>query len=145
MSLASYVPPRADVTMAGKGNPLTVSVRGLNLDDISLLVATHIDEFRAVAELWEGASAEIFASIQKDNFIVKLVTQVPSMAATVISLAADEPDSRETVRTLPIAFQVKLLLEIVRLTLEDAGGPKGFAALLKTMMDQQPPAATALN
>ena len=116
--------------MNSTANPLTVSVRGLNLADIGLLVGGHMEEFRRLADIWEGASQEIWANIQKDNFIVKLVTEVPSMAATVIALACDEPENRVVATTLPLAFQVKVIIEIMRLTLEDAGGPKEFAALV---------------
>jgi hypothetical protein len=136
MSLALYVPPRVNVTMNAGENPLTVSVRGLNLIDIAVLVADHLEEFRALAKIWTDAQQEIFASVQQDNFILNLITQTPTIAAMVIALATDEKDSVLQAASLPIAFQVRVLLEIIRLTLEDAGGPKGFAALMLTTIRQ---------
>lgn len=142
MPLRDFIAPRATITHKDEA---LLTVRGLNLSDLASLVQTHLDDLRYIASLYETAKDEIFSTMLKDNFIVRLVAEVPSIAHTLIALGADEPNAVDVVKSLPLAIQMKALTEIARLTLEDVGGPKGFAALLTTLMGKELPSRGAAN
>lgn len=131
--LADFTPER--VPVMHKGKPL-MEVRGLNLEDISSLVARHMNDLRQLAGMYDEAKEEIFSTMMRDGFMLRVVMEVPTVASTIIALAADAPDSTEQIRTLPLAIQLLAMSEITRLTLEDVGGPKGLTALIRTLMQK---------
>lgn len=140
MPLSDFTPERVKVEYKGR---LLASVRGLCLDDLSLLVRGHLDTLRHLYRRSQG-EGDMFTRLNQDGFLLRLLTEAPGIAVEVISLASDEPDSTAQVRMLPIPLQVKLLQTIIRLTFEDVGGPKAFVALIGSMIGEQPNPAGAV-
>lgn len=133
MALADFTPERVQVNYKGKA---LVSVRGLSLEDISILVRAHLDDLQRLFKLASEAGDDLFSRLNQDGFLVRLVTQAPLLASTTLALAADEPGGAEAAARLPMPLQVKTLGEIMRLTFEDVGGPKAFVALIAKMIGQ---------
>jgi len=120
MPLADYQPERVKIDY--KGRPLA-EVRGLNLEDISVLVRSHLTELQVLYARFQNTALDTEALIQ-------IISEAPGIAARVIALASDEPEGVAAARKFSLPLQVKMLAEIVRLTFEDVGGPKAFVALV---------------
>lgn len=131
MSLADYTPER--VTIEHKGQAL-VSVRGLCLDDVGILVRAHLHVLNSLADLSKRGDIAMFGG---DKFILDVVTLAPNVAFDIIALAADEPEYTAQARKLPVGLQVKILQEVLRLTLEDVGGPLALMTLLQGLAREQ--------
>lgn len=127
MELRDFEPERVAVRHKGE---VLLTVRGLNLSDISELVKLHLADLRHLSNLWQDAREEIFATVMQDGFLVRLVSEVPSVAASMLALGSDHPGEDDLVAKLPLGFQIAAIKEILRMTLEDVGGPKGVAALI---------------
>jgi hypothetical protein len=142
MSLADYTPERVTISLRNK--PL-MEVRGLSLEDVSVLIRQHLPDLEKLYDLAQagGQVAPVLRRFSEDGFLLKTVTEVPNLAARVISLAADEPGSDHLAKLLPIATQIMALQAIVRLTFEDIGGPKGFLVLLENVTGRPLPAMLA--
>ncbi len=132
MAIRDYTPPTEEIMHAGK--PL-MKVRGLSLEDVSRLIRDHMDDINHLVELQQGAKSEIFSRLQTDGFLLKLMTDAPIVLVQAIAAAADERDeeSLRAIHSMPISLQIVAMRAIVRLTLEDIGGPKGLAALWKNL------------
>lgn len=129
MALADYQPERATVVYKGK---VLVVVRGLCLDDISVLVRAHMTEIRVLYARYQGGGLD-------PEMIAGIITEAPGIAAHLIALASDEPEATDTARKLPAPLQVQAVIEILRLTFEDVGGPKAFVALVAQLVDVETP------
>lgn len=124
MSLALFEPEWAEVH-DGKGR-LLAKVRGLNTTDLSILVRAHGPALRQIYEdSQQGDSA--LADIAKTAGIV--MVQEPVVAFTIIALASDEPEKIADVGKWPAPLVIKVLIEVLRLTVEDIGGPLALADL----------------
>jgi hypothetical protein len=138
MALRDYTPPRT--VIRDRGSPL-MEVRGLNLDDISVLLARYTDDVRQMYELLKGSDqAQMVAVMASADFLPRVIVEVPSLAYSIIAAGADAGDEeRAVIPKLSLAIQVESLTEIMRLTLEDLGGPNGVAALIRKMVRKQLP------
>ena len=136
MDLRDFTPERVAVTHKGEA---LLHVRGLNLDDVSQLVQAHLADLRHLSDLWAGAREEIFATVMQDGFLLRLIAEVPSVAGSVLALGSDNPGQQALVLKLPLGFQVRAITEIMRMTLEDVGGPKGLVALIRGAMRKADP------
>lgn len=129
MALADYQPERVDIQF--KGGPL--SVRGLSLDDVSVLVKHHLTDLDQLLELYSKNVDPQLAVMATAQYAVTLVREAPALVANFIALAADEPEQADKARRLPIPVQVECIKEIGRLTFEEAGGAKKFFESLKEL------------
>lgn len=136
MSLKNYTAPRKDIPL---GNGESVSVRGLNLEDISFLVQVHHADVDRLVETFRGrlqgaasggqvdpAKVEQAIRDNSSGMLVNFVQHFPLLVANVIALAADEPNAWENATKLPIPVQTEAVVEIARLTFEDYNGFKKF-------------------
>ena len=117
--LSQVIIPVEDVPISD-GQSLTV--RGLAYEDFNLIYAKHAGMSEKIAQLFlKGKEGEIppFEEIVK-----KLVTEFPEMAAEVISIGCDEPESVGVARKLPAVVQTRSLLAILRLTLHSTAEVK---------------------
>lgn len=136
MPLSDYIPETFDVIYKGK---TLVTVRGLNLEDLGVLARNHIPELREMYRRFDPASTgSNFLSSDIDAMIFSLIAEAPGTAAKMIAIASDEPGSVEQAKRLPAPLQLKILIEVARLTVEDVGGPLAFGALLRQLMQRQP-------
>ena len=140
MALADFEPTK--VVIEHNGKPL-VSVRGLCLDDISILVRAHLI---VLNKLVEQAKSNVQGGVfgVNDLFMLELMGKAPDVAWDIIALAADEPEYGDTARKMPASLQIKILSEVMRLTMEDIGGPKALVALVAGMVNQNQPLAGVL-
>lgn len=130
MALANFVLQRVEVK---HGDTVVCAVRGLALDDISLLVRSHLDALNTLFDLAVNSTNEFGTSA----FFMQMATSAPNVAFDAIALAADEPDYTLEARKMPLGLQIRLLQEIARLTFEDVGGPLALVNLVKQMLGDQ--------
>lgn len=130
MSLRNYSPPRQDIAAGA----LTFAVRGLNVTDLAVLIEAHAPVLVATYKTFESALKETEsdgAAISRS--VMTFMHQFPYVAADIIAMAADEPDSVNNVRALPFPVQVAALSATLRLTFEAGGGVGNFVAMLREL------------
>jgi hypothetical protein len=137
MLLKDFVIPRARITLPGpkvEGEKPFFEVRGITLDDMTFLVNQHLEPITRALKLYQESREDILKTGNLSGFIMTLARDFPTLAAEVISAAADSLDdaTREVAKQLPLATQIHALSEITRLTLEDAGGLKNLLAEMQT-------------
>lgn len=148
MALSDYTVPRKQVDLGG-GN--FIEVRGLGMEDVSFLVSVHSDDMDAVVEMFRPKTsgqitpeAIVKKAQEDDGMIAGLLQSFPLLAANIIAVACDEPDQLSNARRLPLPKQTEALIEIARLTFEDAEGFKKFVgnvtAVLRSASVKAPPA-----
>lgn len=125
MALADYEPER--VVIEQKGKPL-ISVRGLNFNDTSVLIRNNLDDLRTILSAYRDRKS--LPDFDINGMVVRLLTDMPLLAAKMIALASDEPNSEAAALRLPMPLQIDIISEIARLTFEDVGGPLAFLGRL---------------
>lgn len=136
MALADYSPER--VAIGFKGG--SFQVRGLSLDDVSVLMKDHLADLDELLVLYSRNVDPQMTVAATAQYAVTLVREAPSLVANVIALASDEPDAIDNARRLPLPTQVDALKAIGQLTFEEAGGAKKFFESLKELvMRVRPP------
>lgn len=138
MPLAEYTPETREIPFGkekeGKRNSLTV--RALSLNDITPMISSRMGDLEQLYSIFKGAKAAIYATHNVSSLLVMVVTKLPDLASEVISVACDEPGNKAQAARLPIAVQVAALSEIMKLTLEDAGGLKNLYGMLTNLTDE---------
>ena len=117
MSWTDYAAPTADIPLGGDA---TGRVRGLNLDDISILVTDHLPAITKAVTLYAASKGDVYTKTNIHAFVIQVASEFPTLLSEVISLAADEPALKG--RKIAMGVQIAALTEIVRLTLEELGG-----------------------
>lgn len=147
MALSNYQIPRTKVDLDPENS---ISVRGLNLEDISFLVQVHKNDVDNVVAMFQGKlgkdkTPEGISKAVQDNgdaMLVELIQKFPMLIANVISVAADEPEAWETASKLPMPVQVEAVLAITKRTFNDVDGFKKFvgnvSAVLQSVATQSP-------
>lgn len=130
--LASYTQETAEVSVKG----VSFAVRGLGLDDVSLLVRAHFDALENLFALYQSATAGPEAGDPGARLILSFVQDAPALCAQIIAIAADEPDRADVIRKMPFPVLVDALLKIGRLTFEDVGGPANFMQALVGLLER---------
>lgn len=147
MALSDYTAPRKKIDLGG-GN--SIEVRGLGMEDVSFLVSVHSDDMDAVVEMFRPnkTSSEkitpesiVKKAQEDDGMIAGLLQTFPLLAANIIAVACDEPDQLSSARRLPLPKQTEALIEIARLTFEDAEGFKKFVGNVAAVLRSATPAA----
>lgn len=132
MSLASYRPPQQDIA----AGTVLLKVRGLNLDDVALLIQAHeanlLGAYHAFENLMNGEATH---QNLLSRVIMDLVIQAPAVTADIIAIACDEPDASAAARKLPFPVQVQALTTIANLTFEAGGGLGNFLAALRQIAE----------
>lgn len=133
MQLKDFTIPRTKITLPGKavdGVKPFFLVRGITLDDMTFLVGQHLGPITRAIKMYQESKEDIVTSGNFHGFIMTLARDFPDLVAEVISAATDSLDdeTRNVARKLPISVQILALNEIVRLSVEDAGGLKNLLA-----------------
>lgn len=130
MGLKNYKPRRHEFAL---GDGQALSVRGLSLEDISMLVQHHLPDLEELFDLFSTIAEQ--TDDQFETVVVNLLQRAPGLAANIIALAADEPDAPKEAAMLPAPLQLEILLKVGNFTFEEVGGVKkgmeSIAALLK--------------
>lgn len=125
-------------TVSFKGG--SVTVRGLALDDITVLLHNKLADLDDLMALYGDHVDDRVAITATAQYAIGLVRRSPDLVATIISLAADEPELEAKARRLPMPTQVKLIERIVELTFVEAGGVKKFIESLMNLLTKVRPA-----
>ncbi len=129
MGLPSYSPATEQIDLP---NGESFVVRGLSLEDITVLLRTHYDTAAALFDKYVGEAAQTAAdaALPEADFglgdmrsvVLDALQAAPGMIADVIARAADAPDDAPHVRRFPLGVQVAAVEAVIRLTLEAEGG-----------------------
>lgn len=134
MALSDYQPDRVPVMYRDK---VLVRVRGLNMEDVGLLMRHHLSDLQTIYQMYQDQKL-LPNAVDLQPLLLNLLTQAPVTAALTIAVASDDTDDFEVkvaaARRLSAPLQMKILGEIVRLTVQDVGGPLEFREMLTTMM-----------
>ncbi len=125
MSWAEYEPPTTRVPLSNKQSGI---VRGLNLDDMTILVTNHLEPISRAVALYAQSKNDVYSQDHLFQFITLVVQQFPGLVTEIIALAADEPSLRD--KKIAAGDQIAALDAIGRLTLEGAGGLGNLSATL---------------
>lgn len=120
MVLPIYRPPTKALTIKGSADALVL--RGLSLEDVTLLINEHLPEIVQAVEAYRDGLGEVYSTRSMDSFLAHLLTGFPSLVSHLIAHAADAPDEFVAVAAYPAGVQLGALAAIAELTLEDAGG-----------------------
>lgn len=131
MSLADYQPAREIVEFKGG----SVSVRGLSLDDVSVLMSHHLSDLDNLLDIYRRGVDESLAVAATAQYAIRLVKEAPGLVAHLIALAVDEPSHVDKARGLPMPTQIRILEVAGRLTFEEAGGAKKFVESLGSLIN----------
>lgn len=140
MSIADYKPETAEVKF--KGGSLTV--RGLALDDLAVLMGTHLSDLDVLVGMFQReVKAELAVPVMA-QYAITLVKEAPGLVANLIALACDDGDNVDPYRKLSMPKQLECVEKIANLTFEEAGGPKKFfESLMRLIRGVTPPAKKA--
>lgn len=130
MALSDYVIQTETVPLKGG----SLEVRGLGLDDVTVLLRNHMPDLDKLFDLYDETQTDPTKFGETAKYAIKIVSQAPGLVANMIALASDEPDEVEKCRRLPMAAQVKALTAIIKITFEEAGGPKKFYETLRGIL-----------
>lgn len=137
MALADYTPVRAPVEFKGG----SFDVRGLSLEDVSVLMRSHLPDVEAIIDLMaKGNAGGEFDVTSVMEHAITIVKEAPGLAANLIALAADDPDNVDKARSMPLPLQVRAIEKICEVTFEEAGGPKKFFESLVRLLSSLRPA-----
>ena len=121
MGLSELHIPKATIDYAGG-----FDVRGLSVADIALLAGNHradIDRLiDSVAGTVNGDKSD--ESVLNESVLERALSECPVLFATAIACANDEPDQWQLALQLPFPVQLDAVMQIARLTFEEAGGIK---------------------
>jgi len=137
MSIADYKPQTAEVAFKG-GSFL---VRGLALEDVSVLLRSHLPDLNALVTLFQSNARDDVAVTSMAQYAIALVKEAPGLVSNLIALAADEPDNVAAFRKLSMPIQLRAIETIGRLTFEESGGPKNFFESLINLVRSVSPTA----
>lgn len=127
MPISDYQPPTAVVEFP-KGGSLTL--RGLALDDVGVLMRSHLVDLDKIVALFQGAVADDKAVPVLVNQAIAMAKDAPALAANIIALACDDGDNVPQYRRLSMPLMVQCIKQVIVLTFEEAGGPKKFVESL---------------
>jgi hypothetical protein len=131
MSVRAFEPERIAISYRGK--PL-MRVRGLNLVDCSVLVNRYYGELKQLFSMVQDANRqEMLAVMVSSDFIMRVAATMPDFVGVFVSMACDGELDEATCAKLPIGVLIEAVNALIKLTVEDAGGPKELAALVKRL------------
>lgn len=140
MSLADFSINKVKVDFRGG----SLELRGLALEDISVLVRHYLPELNALFDMYDTPETRDTAISQSGAFAIKIIKEAPELVAQLIVLAADEPQEHiDIARRLPLPIQVECVRAVIDLTFEEAGGAKKFLDSLMGMVTNLRPKAKA--
>lgn len=123
---------KVPTTMVAAGDGVERPVRGLSLDDLSVLVVNHMDTMMEITTLYIQSQKDVFATGNMTDLLLLAARQFPGFISEVISMVTDEPALRNV--KLPTGLQLAVLSASLKLTVEDAGGLGNLSAMLQGLV-----------
>lgn len=128
MGFGSFIPKTERVEFPGG----EFAVRGLSLEDFTVLLRHHYEPAKAMFDRYvdeaavEAAAQAFPESVEgagnMDDVVREALEMAPGMIGDIIARAADETEHPEKARLLPMGVQIDAITKVVRLTLEAEGG-----------------------
>ncbi len=137
MALRNYR-QKTDTFHAGGAD---VTIHGLTLNEATLLVDAYWPHLKAVYDFYGSTDSTASVDERVSQTILECVRIAPELAASIIAIAAGEPDATAEAKSLPFTVTIDALVKIVTLTMVEAGGLGNFLAVLRRAVDS---AKTAL-
>jgi|AntDeeMinimDraft_5_1070356.scaffolds.fasta_scaffold00686_20 hypothetical protein len=131
-----------DVRWGKAGKEKVLNVRGLSVQDLTTAIRTHKDSLNKAFSLAEGRLEE---DQDLTEFGMELMEQFPDLVALLIALAADMPDRAGEIKHLPAPVQLKLMMAVYEMTIEDTGGLQDFLQQVFAIMKQVKTVTHSLN
>lgn len=131
MALKDYVTPTISVPLGTREGGPEVTLRGLGLDDFSMILGEHMESASKIAVLYSEHKNSLFTARPFQAFLLTIAKDFPKLVMEVISIAADEPESKNV--KIGIGTQLACLNAILTLTIEDAGGLGNLFARLRDL------------
>jgi hypothetical protein len=125
MSIKDFkFPTHTEETAGGK-----ITVRGLNTVDIQNIVRRFDEDIIEIAIMQAG-------KLDPTTIMTRLVSEVPNLAACIISHGADEPgaETEAAIIKFPFGVQFSLLEKIMELTFAAEGGLLNFMMTVQRLL-----------
>jgi hypothetical protein len=125
--LSGFIPVTDDVTYPGG----KFAVRGLSLEDFTILIRSHYPPMLALFEKYvseagmERLDVEVGGGLNLGDMkavVLDALDTAPALIGDVIACASGETENAHIARTLPMGVQIDAIGKIVTLTLEAEGG-----------------------
>lgn len=107
-------------------------VRGLSLEDITVLLRHHYEPIRSLFDKYvaEAAATAVDQAVADGEMglgsipdvVLEGLEKAPGLIGDVIARAADETENPHLARLLPVGVQIDAIEKVIRLTLEAEGG-----------------------
>lgn len=117
----------------GKDGRNKLVIRGLSTADITFIAKRNMEQLEKLFDLFENGLGE---QADPKVFGMELMEQFPDLVAQIIALAADSPDQAGECAKLPGPVQLKAVIAVYDLTIEDTGGLNDFLAQAVAVMDR---------
>jgi hypothetical protein len=122
-----------EVKWGKAGKEKVLDVRGLSVQDLTTAIRTHKDSLNKAFSLAEGRIDE---DQDLTEFGMELMDQFPDLVALLIALATDMSDRAGEIKHLPAPVQLRLMMAVYELTIEDTGGLQDFLQQVFTILKQ---------
>lgn len=120
--------------MIDPGDGVERPVRGLTLDDVSALIANHLDTMMEVTTLYIASQKDVLVATNMTDLLMLVTRSFPGFVSEVISMVTDTPELRTM--KLPAGAQMIIIQAALKLTVEDAGGMGNLSAMLQSVVKQ---------
>jgi len=120
---------KVPTVMIDTGDGQQRPVRGLSLDDMSLLIVNNLDTMMEITTLYIQSQKDVLAVTNMTDLVMVAVRSFPDFVSEVISTVTDTPELRNV--KLPAGLQIKIIQATLKLTIEDAGGLGNLSAILQ--------------
>lgn len=115
----------------GKSGQKSLTIRGLNGEDLTYAVTRHRKELDEMFKLFEASESTPIEQVG-----LQMLNTFPEVISLLIALATDKPELASTIRKLPFPVQLKLMMGVYRLTIEEAGGLQDFLAIVFALIEK---------
>lgn len=130
MGIDDYQPATAEVPFNGG----SLVVRGLSSDDVAVLMRSHMVDLDKLVGLYQSGVSDNVAVAQVAQYAITLAREAPGLVANIVALACDDGDNVPKYRKLSMPMSMAAVKTVIKLTFEEAGGPKKFAESLMQMV-----------
>lgn len=143
MPLSAYEARTARVPL-NKGNDF--EVRPITFPDLALMASKHMPTLVAIVAKYQESKEDIYSRKNITELALSVARDFPTFATEIISACivgeTVDDETRRKITLLPAPVQMTALVEIGRLTVEEAGGLGNLMADLRSkfegLVDQTP-------
>ena len=137
MPLSAYQPRHASVPL-GKDNDFVV--RAITFPDLAIMAANHMPSLVAIVAKYQEAKQDVYSTKNIGQLALTIARDFPGFATEIISACivgetVDEA-AKQKIALLPAPVQMAALVEIAKLTVEEAGGLGNLVADLRAKIGE---------